>query len=182
MDAFETTRIMEILQAAYPGFYRGQSAAQLAAARDLWQDMFADEPYAVVQAAVRVLVKNRANTYPPAIGEVTEQIYKLRHPDELTEEDAWHLVKRAVGNSSYHAAEEYERLPEPVRRCVGSPAQLRDWSRMGVEELDSVVASNFRRAFRVRSRSDREVAALPEEVRVMLTETVAKMFRPLPEA
>lgn len=181
MTQQETNRVMAILSAAYPAFYRNQSQDDIRAARDLWQQLFADEPYAVVSAAVTALIKTRTSTYPPVPGEVSDQIYKLTHQDELSDADAWAMVKRAVCNSLYNSSDEYARLPERVQRCVGSPSQLRDWSMMPVDELDSVVASNFRRAYSARRQADREYAALPAETRALLSETAALMLKQLPE-
>lgn len=168
MTQNETNLIMAILTAAYPGYYEKKKEDDIKAIRDLWAMMFVDEPYELVQAAVRTLVKSRVYPSPPAIGEVTAAIYKLRHPDELTDAEAWQLVKRALRNSLYGASEEYARLPERVQRCIGSPSQLRDWATMDVDDLDSVVASNFRRAYSARCEYDREYEALPGDVREML--------------
>lgn len=182
MDRNETNRIMAVLNAAYPGFYRGQSVEDARAARDLWQTMLADEPYELVNIAVKVLIRNRESTFPPVIGEVTAEMYKLRHPNELTDDDAWQAVRRAIRNSTYGAREEFQNLPTPVQRAVGSPSQLRDWAMMPVDELDSVVASNFKRAFRARSESQREMDRLPADVRRELEAMAGNMFKALPEA
>lgn len=181
MTKKETAMVLATLKAAYPGFYRDMSGEDAQAAANLWHGLFADEDYTVVAAAVQALIKTRTNTYPPVPGEVTEQIHKLRHPDELTASDAWTLVKRAAANGLYNAQEEYDRLPPSVQRAVGSPAQLRSWAETDPSTFETVVASNFRRAYEARRASDREYEALPQGAREVMQTIAAAVFKPLPE-
>ena len=135
MTKAETAKIMATLWAAYPGFYSKAGNGDQAAAVELWQKCFEAEPYELVSAAVYALIKVRPNSYPPAIGEVTAQIQRLVRPDELTAMEAWNLVAKALRNSAYGSEEQ------------------------------SVVASNFQRAFTARQKSEREFEALPPAVR-----------------
>ena len=54
---------------------------------------------------------------------------------------------------------------------------------MDVETLNSVVASNFQRAFRARASYEREMMALPADVRETMEQIAAGMKMPeLPES
>ena len=103
-----------------------------------------------------------------------QEITKLTQPEMLTEQEAWLLVEKACRNSNYNAGEEYAKLPLEVKRMVGSPNQLREWAMMDSNELKTVVASNFMRSYRVRSKNDRDYLALPQEVRGMLEQATSK--------
>ena len=92
----------------------------------------------------------------------------LTSPPEMTESEVWTLVSNALRNGIYGAQEEFDRLPPVVRRLVGSPGQLREWAMMDADTVQSVVASNFQRAYRVRSRQHAEYAALPSDIRQMI--------------
>ena len=165
MSKAETAKIMATLWAAYPGFYSKAGNGDQAAAVELWQKCFEAEPYELVSAAVYALIKVRPNSYPPAIGEVTAQIQRLVRPDELTAMEAWNLVAKALRNSAYGSEEEFAKLPPAVQRVAHSPSQLREWALMDADTVQSVVASNFQRAYTARQKSDREFEALPPAVR-----------------
>ncbi len=165
MTKAETAKIMATLWAAYPGFYSKAGNGDQSAAVELWQKCFEAEPYELVSAAVYGLIKVRPNSYPPAIGEVTAQIQRLVRPGELTAMEAWNLVAKALRNSAYGSEEEFAKLPPAVQRVAHSPSQLREWALMDADTVQSVVASNFQRAFTARQKSDREFEALPPAVR-----------------
>ena len=86
-------------------------------------------------------------------------------PDELTAMEAWNLVAKALRNSAYGSEEEFAKLPPAVQRVAHSPSQLREWALMDADTVQSVVASNFQRAYTARQKSDREFEALPPAVR-----------------
>lgn len=94
---------------------------------------------------VRVFGKPLDET-PPVRGINAE----LSNKEELTADEAWELVEKAIWNSpNHHAAAEFNKLPPLVRKAVGRPEQLRDWNlvfRRGT--LRNEVESNFREAFR----------------------------------
>lgn len=169
MDRLETADILAVLKAAYPQFYNGLSPKEANKIVDLWAEMFKDEPVMVVAVAVKAMIASRTNTFPPNIGEVKEQITKMRMPKEMTAAEAWTLVYRAIANSGYNAKEEYDRLPPTIQRLVGSPQQLREWGMMNAETVQSVVASNFQRSYTVRIKSDREYMALPSDIKQMIS-------------
>ena len=79
--------------------------------------------------------------------------------------EAWNLVAKALRNSAYGSEEEFAKLPPAVQRVAHSPSQLREWALMDADTVQSVVASNFQRAYTARQKSDREFEALPPAVR-----------------
>lgn len=181
MTRDETRKILAVLRSAYPTFYKGFSIPELSGIVDLWAEMFKDDPAEVVSYAVKSMIASRTNNFPPNIGEVKAQISKLQHPNELTELEAWQLVEKALRNAAYGAAEEFAKLPERVQRLVGSPDQLRAWSMMDAETVSSVVASNFQRSFKVKTKSDREYEALPGDVKAFLLETANMLAMDAPK-
>lgn len=165
MTRTETLAIMSVLKAAYPNFYKDMKRDEAEGIVALWTDMFKDDPAEVVAMAVKAHIANDAKGFPPHIGAIKDAIVKLKTSDELTEQEAWELVRRACSNSNYGAREEFDKLPPVVRRLVGSPNQLREWAMMDSDTLNSVVASNFQRSYKVRAAKEREYLALPSDVR-----------------
>lgn len=179
MTVAQMGQVMDVLTIAYPQFYRRQSDEERTKALILWTSMFDAEPVELVVAAVKALVATKEDDWPPTIGAVKARIRQITVPVEMTEAEAWALVHRAVRNSLYGSAEQFECLPDMLRRLVGSPNQLREWAMMGSETVESVVASNFQRSYRARAKSQREYDALPGDVKLFM-ESASQGFK-LPE-
>lgn len=178
MNIVETAKLMAVLETAYPLFYAKKTQQEREDAIKLWAEMFAEEPAEVVAMAVKALIKSRVSTYPPGIGEITEKIQQIMQPEEMTELEAWGLVLRAVSNSNYNSGEEFQKLPPVLQRLVGAPSQLREWASMDRETLNSVVASNFQRSYKVRAKNEREFLALPSSVKTFMASIAEGMRMP----
>ena len=175
----ETLKIMSVLKAAYPSFYRDMKRDDALAAVELWASMFADDDFGIVCAAVKALIAGDEKGFPPVIGQVKARIRQLTEPVQMTELEAWALVSRAVRNSTYNSEEEFAKLPPEIQDVVHDPGQLRQWAMGSAEELETVIASNFQRSFRAREKARKEYAALPGDVKRMMLQAGA--FRELPE-
>lgn len=168
MTMSETAQIMAILKATYPTYYAHQTKEEVGSAIRIWHEMFACDDAQLVSAAVKAYINADTKGFPPSIGQVREKINLLTQPSAMTEQEAWNRIRKAISNSGHHAAEEFAALPPILRRMVGSPNQLREWGMMDSGELQTVVASNFMRSYRVREKNEREVEALPESVKGMM--------------
>ena len=178
MNLVETAKLMAVLETAYPMFYAKKTQQEREDAIRLWAEMFAEEPGEVVAVAVKALIKSRVSTFPPGIGEITEKIQQIMQPDQMTELEAWSLVLKAVRNSNYNSGEEFNKLPPVVQRLVGSPNQLREWAAMDSETVNSVVASNFQRSYKVRAKNERDYLALPSSVKTFMASIAEGMKMP----
>lgn len=168
MTREETLLILAVLKAAYPHAFKDMKKSDGEAMVNLWQMQFASENYQEVSAAVNALIATRTVGYSPTIGEVKERLYRLRNVNELSEGEAWGMVYKALSNGYYGYMDEWKKLPQEVQRAVGNPEQLREWSQMETDTVQSVVASNFMRSYRVMKERAKEVEKLPEAVREMI--------------
>lgn len=175
MTRDETIKILAVLRGAYPQFYRGIEKQEAIDTVNLWAEMFLDEPFPLVSAAVKALISSRSSGFPPVIGQVKEKIRQIMKPDEMTEGEAWGLVNNALRNSTYNSDDEFNRLPAILQRLVGSSNQLREWSQMDAETVQSVVASNFQRSYRARAAQQREYDALPGNVKAFVSKLASGM-------
>ena len=174
--------IMSVLRLAYPPFYRVISTQAAYDNINLWTDMFSNDDASIVAAAVKSLIDGDDKGFPPTIGQVKAKMRLLVGSDELTEAEAWNLVSKAVKNGLYGAVEEFEKLTPAVKRIVGSPSQLRDWASMDSDTLHSVVASNFQRSYKVVATREKEIAALPDDVKKLINFAMNKEPEALPPA
>lgn len=165
MTREDTIKILSVLRGAYPAFYRDITKQEAEATIALWESMFDEEPYVVVAAAVKAFISGDGKGFPPSIGQIKERIRLITQPEEMTEQEAWSYVTKAIRNSTYGSAEEFAKLPPEVQAVVHDPGQLRQWALTDVSEIETVVASNFMRSFRAKQKSMREYLALPTEVK-----------------
>jgi len=182
MTKREIAELMTVMQANYPDSFKGQSDEVVAAKISLWYEFFQSYPKELVHAAAKAFMANDTKGFMPNIGQINDYIQKIRSQDDMTEGEAWGYVSRALRNSSYNSAEEFAKLPERIQRLVGSHNQLREWAMMDTETVQSVVSSNFQRAFRARQKSDAEYERLPGDVKQFMQRISGEVFKAMPEA
>lgn len=176
MDRTETLQILSVLKAAYPDFYRNMDRRDADAVVSLWEDMFRDDHVEIVAAAVKALIASDEKQYrPPHIGAVKAYIRKITQPQEMTEAEAWGLIRKASENSIYGSQTEFDKLPPIIQRLVGSPSQLKEWAMMDSDEFQTVVASNFQRSYRAKATAEREYQAIPSDVKAIAESLSGKL-------
>lgn len=168
MTKIDTEKIISVLEAAYPSFYRGKTADERRSALRLWYDMFEEDTGVEVAAAVKAFIAMDTKGYPPAIGQIKQRLAQLKNPGMPDEAQAWTLVWGAIQNSAYHAREEFDKLPPVVQKVVGKPQVLHDWAMQDASAVMTVVASNFQRAYRARAAEAAERLSLPSDIRQVL--------------
>lgn len=169
MDRDETIATLAILRGAYPGFYRGISKTEAEDAVNLWLDIFGRYPFQLVLAAVKSFIEADEKGFPPVPGQIVAKIRLITEPEQQGELEAWSLVSAATQNGLYGYRDEFKKLPPIVQKIVGTPEQIRDWAMMDSSTFQSVVASNFQRAYRTACAREAEIAKLPAEVRIMIS-------------
>jgi hypothetical protein len=175
MTVQEAGMVLAVLRAAYPSSYRDLTEADAYATAKLWAEMFSDDSYAAVNAAVRAMIATRTVGYAPTIGEVKEKLYKITEGDKLSETEAWAMVAKACCNGYYGYQQEYNKLPPEVQKTVGKPEQLREWAQVDTDTLNTVIASNFQRSFRVIQAREKENAMLPPNIRQIVGKVADSM-------
>lgn len=193
MTLQETAQIMDVLATAYPQFYRNQSDDERMRGASLWAAMFKDEPVQLVAAAVKAFIAQDTKGFPPAIGIIKNTILRLTTPEEMTELEAWSLVRRAISGASMDdssrvfrngvfsppsAVVQFEQLPSILQRLVGDPARLAEWNQVPNDRLETVVQSNFMRSYRARAAHERELLAMPPDVRQVMERLAASKVMP----
>ena len=165
MTIQETGIIMDILSTAYPRFYAGKDAPDSRKTMALWAEMFAEDRVELVAAAVKALIVTDAKGFPPHIGAVKEKLRQISQEPQMLPAEAWSIVWRAVQRSGYNSVQEFEKLPGTLKRLVGSADQLKAWSQMDADTVQSVIGSNFQRSYQTRAKQEADFQALPEDVK-----------------
>ena len=159
MNQTDAVCLLRSISSAYPRFFRDTSKEQAQKMAQVWADLLPDKTLEEMMIVARVFIRSDASGFPPTIG----QLMVLLPPDkeELGENEAWALVRSAISRSRYNAQEEFEKLPKMVQKCLGGHELLTDYAEMDVGQLETVVASGFKRNYRDEAAKAREKRKLP---------------------
>ncbi len=149
--------IVKGLKSVYsdPKFLAGKDAI------DVWYSLLCDLPYQVLSLATQKHMMQEQ--YPPTIAGLRKKAAEITAPvhEDMSELEAWSLVRKALSNSGYNAEAEFDKLPELCQRAVGNPANLHEMALMDIDTVDSVEQSHFVRNYRTaldRKRADAQVS------------------------
>lgn len=164
MEREEFKILVKAMKAVYaqPTFIPDQDAF------NVWYTLLQDLTYEQANLAVQKYMITEK--FPPTIADIRQKANEIVQPDVeiLTELEAWSLVRKALSNSSYHAEEEFTKLPEACRIAVGSPANLREWAMMDTDEVETVEQSHFIRNYRTAQKRLKEEAMIPANMRTLI--------------
>lgn len=166
MERDEFKILVKSMKAVYaqPTFLPDQDAF------NVWYALLKDLPYELASMAVQKHMLT--GKFPPTIADLRAKANEVveRPAEEMSELEAWALVRKAIGNSNYHAEEEFARLPEVCRIAVGSPANLREWAMMDSDQVATVEQSHFIRNYRAAAKRMTEDRKLPSAFRERIAE------------
>ena len=172
----ETKTIMTLLQTEYPQSFSKMDSRMMAMKLKLWATEFQHDDYRAVYAVVRAIMSAGGREFAPNIGTIREKMRDYSSGNELSENEAWSIVSKAISNGIYGYQQEYDKLPPAIQKAVGEAEQLKRWAVMPVDEVQSVVASNFQRSYRQIKQREREMAKIPADVMKLLDGAGAAML------
>lgn len=162
MNKQDTIKVIATIQTAYPNFNKDAESKELNHIINLWQKMFAgDDIYIVGSAIERYILTNK---FPPTIADIRFEIARLKNDKEITEGDAWNILLRTIKQSGYSDYQLWQGLPKPIKE-ITSASQIHDWGQMPIDEINSVVQSNFLRAYRQKQKQENENKMLTEKAK-----------------
>ena len=136
---------------------------------DVWQMMLSDYDYNLVAMALKAYILSDTSGFAPSIGQLVANIQTITKPQELSEMEAWSLVRKAIGNGNYGSVEEFEKLPPTIQKAVGSADMIKRWAMSDSNEVSTVIQSNFLRSYRTAVKRDEEYAKMPEDVKKLIS-------------
>lgn len=77
MTRGETLKIMAVLKATYPSFYKDMTRRDAEGVVALWTDMFSEDSYNAVAAAVKAFIASDSKGFPPVVGQVKQRVMEL---------------------------------------------------------------------------------------------------------
>lgn len=167
MTREEVAKLIYVIKATYPRAFASYTDADTRNMLAAWHMVLGHYDYALASNGLRIYLANDTKGFPPSPGQVIDGIQKVQKPAEqdMTELEAWAMVRRAISRAGYYSEEEFNKLPPLVRKAVGAPGNLKEWAMMDADTVESVGQSHFIRNFRTVAARVREEAKLPENLR-----------------
>lgn len=178
MKRSEIADLIGVVQEIWPSFLTGRNIARTT---DIWYKLFDSETSDEVLCSIEAYACRDTKGFPPPIGAIKELVWQQRN-ERISEQIAWEMVRKQLNGSSAHPRENFEKLPELVRQCVGTPQTLMRWGQMDDDDLETVVASNFKRTFRETVTKKREHDVLPISLQPKFAEKQMALPDVKPEA
>ena len=144
---------------------------------DVWHMMLSDYDYNLVAMALKAYILSDTSGFAPSIGQLVAKIQTLTKPKELSEMEAWSLVKKAISNSAYDYVEEFHKLPHIIQKCIGSAYQLKCWA-LDEDFNEQVASSNFARSYRTMVARQEEFVKMPQEIRDVISSVSKNLYLP----
>ena len=171
MDKKQIAEILTILKVSFPNMYNNDIPVNDII--NVWYVALKDYDFELIKMAVNSIIIT--NKFPPTIADIVEKVNLITKPNQLTENEAWDMVYKAICNSAYNSAQEFKKLPSSVKRAVGSHEMLKSWSQLPTDEVQTVIQSNFMRSYKSASKQEKEHEMLPENVKKFTLELANKM-------
>lgn len=156
MNSLEVKKLFAIMMAVYPNF----KLVDVDFAANTWSNILSDCTYDQASLALKAYIRSDSSGFAPSPGQLIDKMQNFVSEKELNEIEAWSLVNRAIKNSGYNSVEEFDNLPETVKKAVGSPEQLRAWA-LDSSYNESVISSQFMRTYRTESTRKINLKKLP---------------------
>ena len=166
MTEEDIAKTLDLLVSAYgeKAFPELSDKKKLEKINDLWAVMFVDDDPAEVLIAVKDCIATLK--FKPTIADIKTRMAQNKMAGQMTEMEAWAVIREAVerSNSRAEAEEIYNSLPKILQRVVGSPSQLRGWRVVPDEQFETVIASNVQRTYRLLAEHQSSYHALTADV------------------
>lgn len=146
MNSREMMASLDKARAFYPAFFEKKTDEALLEIAEAWAELFAGVDTGIFAEAFQAAILS--SKFFPTPAEIREKLIAMTKRDEMTEQEAWGLVRAAMKTGRSNTLGAWDSLPECVRRAIGSAEILRDWATMDTNTVNSVIASNFMRSYR----------------------------------
>ena len=169
----ETLSTLSLLRASYPAFYSKLTKRDLDGIVSLWIDMFADDDVNIVKYALKELIATHTG-YPPDIAALKSKMKEIvaAATNKPAPSDLWAILKNTVEDGWYgstaHAQRQFDKLPTVLKRFVGSPATLVEYSQMSADIFNSVIHSQFLRQIDILQEREEYAQTIPAGVKRLI--------------
>lgn len=175
MTREEAIKILTILKANYQNLYKNISKKEAEDIIELYQMMFKDCDYKLVNYAVAELINTFQ--YPPTIADIKNKMYELSsRNDDKSPSELWDKLLKAIRNGTYGYEEEFEKLPREVQEFVREPFQLHELASIDSKTIHTVIKGQFLKQIEIIKQRQKETNMMLPETRKMIFGSTEKLL------
>ena len=156
MTTEETKKLLMTINALFPT-WKVENPQETVMA---WSWALKDYPAEGIMGALEIYSKTDKSGFAPSVSQLINCMHKPTDNGQLSEGEAWALVKKAIQDGNYHSEERFAELPPLVQKAVGTPSMIRQWAMCETSEVNTVIMSNFQRSYKTilsRNEFDRRI-------------------------
>lgn len=170
LSFLDVKKLIKLIKTFYPERFRGYTEVDYQDLTEMFQVVFADYTSDQISTAIYLFVRQDVKGFAPTPGQLIEIITKMSSQvrNELSVDEAWDRVVKAVQNSTYNSEKEFEALPDACKKVVVSPRNLIVWGDMSEDEFHTVIKSHFYRSYNASTLKAKEELKIPASVRTLL--------------
>lgn len=165
--------IIGILKTGYPQYYKDRNS--IIDTTNLWYEMFENDDINLIKIAVKNYITNSTSGFPPTIGEIKNELYKLTLGDEKQDIELWNELKSAIRSGIYYSAEIFPTLSKELQIYLKNPMQLKELAMSNADDLETVQKGIFLKQMPIIKQREKEKIMMLPERREMLEKLAEKM-------
>jgi len=140
----------------------------------LWYRLLSDIPYDVGRLAVESYMATEK--FPPKPSDIRERaVLFVAGEKEKDDMEVWAEVYDGICRSTYHSQEVFDGFPKDVQRAVGSADNLRAWASTDIDSVNSVIQSQFLKAYRGIKEEKKKELVVPKNVMLEIDKAKEKL-------
>lgn len=177
MTRAECKQLLMICEATYPNFKNSNPQEVL----DAWFVILEEFDYKTILGALKVYIHTSESAFAPSVSQLiamTRKPKELSGPDEVS---VWREIRQAIRRGIYYHEEDFPKLSPIAQRLVGDPQQLREWACLPSEDIDNDIHKDIVFRFKALTERDKEISALPSEVRAQIGGENGNQLKRLPD-
>lgn len=121
MTAKELIKFMQDITACFPN-EKGQAEDAMKIKTAIWSKALGNISYMQAVDGLAAYCATNTSGFAPQPAHILNHV---RQQNRLSETEIKIALQRALCDSTYHAEEQFERLPDDLKRIIGIPAELR---------------------------------------------------------
>ncbi len=173
MNKSDIATIIGILKTAYPQYYKDRNS--IIDTTNLWYEMFEKDDINIIKIAVKNYITNNISGFPPTIGEIKNEMYKLNVGDEKNDIELWNELKSAIRNGIYYSEKIFPTLSKELQIYLKNSMQLKELAMSSIDEIDTVQKGIFLKQMPIIKKREKEKVMVLPERRKMMEELMEKM-------
>jgi hypothetical protein len=171
MKREEFIQMIIALESMYPNMKVSQNDFTV----EIWYGILGHISMSAMESVIKKHVSQ--SKFQPTANELITHYNELTETEpQMSEVEAWGIVKKAIRNATYNSKSEFEKLPDIIQKTIGSADVLRSWAMEESDNTDKVTGSNFMRSFRDVHTRDKQFKALPNDVKQLISTNGVKLI------